>query len=186
MLNFTSIQKNIANKGRLRITPPLLISTFLSFFPHIGGKNYLEFGGLQSIEIMYSVPIGIILGIGTIGYFKIAYQKEWFEFSHKSKFQKYFRICSFAFLGLVATLIPYYLGVGNYFFGAIDLMAGSQNSQSILYLAIWTAGISFIVGDMFNSLDGKSGILFRNPSINHSPIKNYHSTDYKIKKFFNL
>jgi len=171
MLNFNSIQNWIINSGKFRIAPPLLISAFLSIFPHVAGDNYLQWAGLQSIEMLSSLHVMILLGIGTLAYFFIVYQKEWFNVSHKSKFQKYFKIFSFGFIGLAATLIPYYLGVEIFFFSAIDLMSGGQNSEPILYLVAWTIGMSFMLTDMFRSLDGKSGILFKMPPINKSPIK---------------
>lgn len=186
MLYLVSIQNGMFKMGKFRIAPPVLISTFLSIFPHIAGDNYLQWAGLDSIIMLTSWYTMIILGIGTLAYFAIVYQKEWFGFSSKNKFKKYFKIFSFAFLGLAATLIPYYLGMGNYFFSAIDLMTGSQNSQQILYLVAWTFGISFMLTDMFNSLDGKSGIIFKMPPINRSPVKRYSMIDYKFKKFFNL
>lgn len=186
MLNFNSITEFLFKQIKLKGTPPIAISTFLSILPHIAGNNYLEWAGIDLIQFLYSWYVGIILGIGTLTYFAIVYHKEWFGSRYKSKFSKYFKIIAFAFIGLAASLIPYYLNIGNFFFEAINLMSGGQNSENITYLVAWTFGISFMLSDMFNSLDGKSGIIFKMQPINHSPMKRYSIIDYKLKKFFNL
>ncbi|MBS3926443.1 MAG: hypothetical protein KGZ34_07140 [Nitrosarchaeum sp.] len=183
MLNF-NVHSWIINSGKFRIAPPLIISAFLSAFPHIAGDNYLQWAGLQSIEMLSSLHAMIILGVGTLAYFGIVYQKEWFGGYSKSKSTKYFKIFSFAFIGLAATLIPYYFGVGNFFFGAINMMSDQQNSDPLLILMAWTVGMSFILSDMFRSLDGKSGIIFKMPPINKTPMKKYSKIEYKVKKLF--
>ena len=170
MLTFKSIREFFFKQIKLKGIPPIAVTTFLSVFPHIVGDNYLEFAGIQSIQILYSWHTGIFLAAGTLVYFAILYQKEWFGTPHRSKFGKYFKIFAFAYIGLAAALIPYYLGVGNFFFEAINSMSDGQNSENIMYLVAWTFGISFMLSDMFNGLDGKSGILFKMRTINRSPV----------------
>jgi hypothetical protein len=182
MLDFNSVIGFLFKQIKFKVIPPTAISLFLSIFPHIVGDDYLKWAGIQSIQILYSWPIGILLVVVTLGYFAIFYQKEWFGSKYKSKFSKYFKIFGFAFIGLTAVLIPYYLGIGNFFFGAMNLMNEGQNSENIMYLVAWTFGISFMLSDMFNSLDGKSGIIFKMSPINRSPVKIYSIIDYKLKK----
>lgn len=186
MLNQRSIQSFAIKQGKARIVPPVMISLFLSWIPIIAGNDYVTWGGLGSIEILSSWYAGVILGITTLAYFAIMYQKEWFGVSYKTKFGKYFKIFAFAFIGLAATLVPYYLDVGVFLFTGLNVMSGGENTQPIILMALWSLGISLLLADMFNSLDGKSGILFKMPPINKTSMKKYSVVDYKIKKFFNL
>ncbi len=184
MLNNFSLQSFFIQSIKLKGFPPALIGIFLSLFPYVAGNEYYFWAGLKSIELLYSWPVGIILALGTLGYMYAFYQKEWFGGKTKSKSTKIFKILSFAFIGLIASLIPYYLGVGNFFFGIIDTMAGGENQDSLLMLTAWTIGFGLMLNDMFRSLDGKSGVLYKMPPINKTPMKKYSKTEYKVKKFF--
>lgn len=181
-----TVLKFLKNSIRLRFIPLVLISTFLSVFSIFGGRIFHESIGLQTIEIMFNIPILIILGGVSLWYMKLMYEKEWFGGRNRSKRRKYFRIISFAFVGLVAAYTPYLLGVGNVFFGYIDYLNGGHNATQLHLLAAWSFVFSFITSDMFNSLDGKSGILFKTPKLILVPLRNYNSFEYKIDKFFRL
>ncbi|MCH7560339.1 MAG: hypothetical protein IIC67_03045 [Thaumarchaeota archaeon] len=185
MINLFSIRSFLSKQGKLRGFPPLAISTFLSLFPHVVGNEYHVWAGIQSIEILYSWPVGIVLILGTLGYMGIVYEKkEWIGSLSKNKRAKFFKIFGFAFLGLTAALTPYYLGVGNFFLGTMDMLSGGENQGELLLLSVLTMGMGFIVMDMFNSLDGKSGILYKMPPRNMTPMKKYSKIEYKVKKFF--
>lgn len=186
MLTVNSFKEFLIKQIKLKIVPPAAISLFLSIFPHIVGDDYLKWAGIQSIEILYSWQSGVVLTIVTLCYFALFYHKEWFGRKYKNKINRYFQIFGFAFIGLTAVLIPYFLNVGNFFLSSVNLMTGEHHTQQIWYLIAWTFGISFMLSDMFNSLDGKSGILFRMLPLNRSPMKTYSKIDYKLKKICNF
>lgn len=171
---------------RFRFIPLVLISTILSLFSTVGGSVFHSSIGFQTIEIMFNVPILIILGIVSLWYMKLMYEKEWFDSEVRSKWRKYFRIISFAFVGLTASYTPYLLGIGNVFFGYVDYLNGGHNATQLHLLTAYSFALTFLTSDMFNSLDGKSGILFKVPKLILVPIRNYNCLEYKMDKFFRL
>jgi hypothetical protein len=182
------VLKFLKNSIRLkfRFISLVLISTFLSLFSKFGGSVYHNSIGSQTVEIIFNIPILIILGIVSLGYMKLMYEKEWFGGKYRSKKRKYFQILSFAFIGLVAAYTPYLFGIGNVFFGYVDYLNGGHNTTQLHLLTAYAFVLTFLTSDMFNSLDGKSGILFKVPKLILVPLRNYNSLEYKIDKFFRL
>jgi len=184
MLNNFSVHSFLIQSVKLKGFPPTIIGILLSLFPHVAGTEYYFWAGIPTIELLYSCPVGIFLGIGTLAYMYVGYQKEWFGGRSKNNSTKYFKILSFAFIGLVAALVPYYLGVGNFFLGTMDTMSGGENQIPLLMLSGLTIGIGFMLNDMFRSLDGKSGIFYKIPPLNKTPMKKYSKMEYRVKKLF--
>jgi len=142
--------------------------------------------GLQTFQVMFNVLILSILGIVSLGYMALVYEKEWFGGSYKNNKRKWLNIISFAFIGLVAAYTPYLLGIGNLFFGYVDHLNGGHNTLTLHLINLFTFFVAFIPADMFRSLDGKSGILYRMPKRILTPLPNYNSLDYRLNKFFGL
>lgn len=185
-LDIYRFRRFFKNHARYRGIPPVAIATTLSILPHIGTRDYSNWIGYQSVNIFLNIGIISILILSVLAYLRLLYEKEWLGYRPKNRLRRYFHYFSFAFIGVSAAFIPYIFGIMNLIFELLNQETNGEINIYLPYLWLYAVAMSFIVTDIFNSLDGKSGILFKMPKRNPLPLKNYSSLDYKLDRLFGL
>ena len=135
---------------------------------------------------MFHVFSLIILGAASLVYIYFAYHEEWFGPKFKSNKVKIFNRIGFAIIGLYAAFTPYLFGVSKLFLGYVNFLSNGVATQELVLITFFTTFFTFIAVDMFRSLDGKSGVLYKMPRKNPLPLKNYKGLVYRLDMFFGL
>jgi len=182
MLSKNDIKNYVKGYTKFQLIPLTAFGTIFTIFKILTQLGFYKIEN-PNFFLFFQHPVVItLLAIFSFIYIHRFYRERW-DLKYTSKKMHYYHAAVAIVIGLFASATPFMLNLDTLFFYTVNAVFHSHSGNDLWKLSGFTLILTLFMGDLFRSMDGKSGYLFSMRK--KGPVWMEHVVNHLKKKYFN-